>query len=166
MADNGVTVYNHDVAGIQRRINRFIIEMIKSVSNSNSLMNEFDQVRLQTYLDAIRGYVSWVTSQPALDLPETSPRAYILDPNPAWELTENESVVDVVRMLELSRDEVINSQSARMSAGLNKFDTARLLAVVDKIDAFLKNYIKLITPLDLPESSPMRVMSGPGKVGV
>lgn len=158
--------YNHDVAGLHRRINRFIIEMIKSVSNSTSMMNEYDQKRLISYLSAIRAFVGWVVAQPQLDLPETSPRLFTLDPNPAWDLMENESVVDVIRMLEIARDEITHSQSSRASSGINKFDEARVLAVVAKIEEFLKNYIQTITPLDLPESSPMRPMTGPGRVGV
>jgi hypothetical protein len=167
MATNDkVVVYNHDIAGIQRRVNRFIIEMVKSVSNAGSLMNSYDQSRLSSYLGAVRAYVGWVVSQPQLDLPETSPRQYILDPNPTWELLENESIVDVVRMMELIRDEVVNSQSARNASGLTKFDETRLLAVVTKVENFLTNYISIITPLDLPESSPMRTASTSGQTGV
>ena len=101
-----------------------------------------------------------------LDLPETSPRQYVLDENPSYDLVENESVVDVVRMLELVRDEVVNSQSARQSSGLIGFDEKRLLAVVNKVEAFLNTYIAEITPLDLPESSPMRIAATSGKSGV
>ena len=166
MAGEKEQVYNHDVAGLHRRINRFIIEMIKSVSTNGSLMNEFDQSRLSSYLGAIQAYVAWVTSQPALDLPETSPRVYSLDANPTYDLVENESIVDIVRMLELTRDEVVNSQSARNAAGLTKFDEQRLLAVVTKVENFLSSYVSIITPLDLPESSPMRVATTSGKTGI
>lgn len=161
-----ILTYNHDVAGLQRRINRFIFEMIKSVSNSGSLMNDFDQNRLASYLAAIKGYVSFIVSQPQLDLPETSPRIIKLDPNPVWDLLENEAIIDVIRLLEIARDEVVNSQSSRNSSGLNKFDEARILSVVTKIEIFLNDYIKVVTPLDLPESSPMRVVTGPGLGGV
>ena len=166
MAAAQENVYNHDVAGIHRRINRFIIEMVKSVSTNGSLMNEFDQKRLASYLTAVKAYVGWVVSQPALDLPETSPRVYLLDANPNYDLVENESIVDVVRMLELVRDEVVNSQSARNAAGLTKFDEQRLLAVVTKVENFLASYVAIITPLDLPESSPMRSASTAGKTGI
>lgn len=166
MADTQIKINNHDISGLHRRFDRFIYEMVKSVSNSTSMMNEFDQNRLVSYLNAIRGYVAWIVSQPQLDLPETSPRFYTLDPSPTWDLVENEAIVDVIRMLEIARDEVINSQSARMSAGLNKFDESRLIAVISKVEAFIQNYIKVITPLDLPESSPMRVAATAGKVGV
>lgn len=161
-----VFTYNHDVAGLQRRINRFIFEMIKSVSNAGSLMNDFDQTRLASYLAAIKSYVAFIVAQPQLDLPETSPRIIKLDANPTWDLLENEAIIDVIRMLEIARDEVVNSQSSRNSSGLNKFDEARILSVVTKIETFLNNYIKVITPLDLPESSPMRAVTGPGLGGV
>lgn len=164
--DAGAIVYNHDVSGIQRRINRFIVEMIKSVSNASSLMNEYDQTRLGSYLAAIRAYVAWVTAQPQLDLPETSPRPIVLDANPTWDMIENESLVDVVRMLEIARDEIVNSQSARNASGLVKYDQARLLAIVEKVENMLTSYISKMEPLDLPESSPMRIASTAGKTGV
>ena len=129
-------------------------------------MNAFDQVRLASYIGAIKAYVAWIVSQPQLDLPETSPRVYALDENPSYELVENEAVVDVVRMLELVRDEVVNSQSARQSSGLIGFDEKRLLAVINKVEAFLNTYIKEVTPLDLPESSPMRSAATGGKTGI
>jgi hypothetical protein len=166
MADTQIIVYNHDVAGIQRRINRFIVEMVKSVSNAGSLMNEFDQTRLASYLQSIHSFVDYVISQPQLDLPETSPRVIVLDTNPTWDLVENESIIDVARMLEIARDEVINSQSARNSSGLTKFDHVRLIAITQKIENMLSSYISKIEPLDLPESSPMRPASTAGKTGV
>ena len=164
MADG--IVYNHDVAGIHRRINRFIEELLKSASSNISMTNAHDQTRLQTYLDAIRTYRDWVVAQPLLDLPETNQRAITLDTDPPEQIVENESVVDVVRMLQLARDEIINSQSARHASGLIAFDEARLTALVDKIHNFLADYIAVATPLDLPESSPMRGISGPGRTGV
>lgn len=159
-------VYNPDVAGLHRRINRFIVEMSKSASNQMSLMSEFDQNRLASYLNAIRAYVGWVVSQPHLDLPESSPKEYPLDAEPVWNLVENEAIVDILRMLELAKEEMIFGQSARMSSGLISFDVTRLTAIVNKIEKFLFDYVKIITPLDLPESSPSRVISGPGNSGV
>lgn len=163
---NPTFVYNHDVAGLHRRINRFVVEMAKSVSNSVSQFTQYDQDRLLSYLNAIRAYVNWVVSQPLLDLPETSPREYTLDSNPTWEVVENEAVVDVLRMLELVRDEIVHGQSARLSSSLIKYDVDRLNAIVDKIEAFINAYVATITPLDLPESSPMRSVATSGRTGV
>lgn len=166
MADATQVVYNHDIVGIQTRLNRFITEMYNSVSNGTSQTNTFDQVRLSSYLDAIDGYHAWVLGQPHLDLPETSPRAYALEANPVIADIENEDLADVIRMLQISRDEIVNSQSARDAAGLNKFDSARLSSIVAKVRAFLTSYMTKVSPLDLPESSPQDPLSGPGKLGV
>lgn len=166
MAENTQTTYNHDVAGLHRRINRFMIEAQKSGSSSTSQMSEWDVERILTYLGAIETYASWVVSQPHLDLPETSPREIPLDANPVLAIVENESISDIVRMMEIARDEITKSQSSRQSNGLIKFDENRLLGVVGKIRAFITDYVQQVTPLDLPESSPMREVSGLGRNGV
>lgn len=165
MATTGV-VLNHDVVGLHSRINRFLEELIKSVSSSTSQVNVFDQERLKSYLGAILIYHDWVVGQPALDLPETHPREYALEASPVVPDVENENINDLVRLLVLAREELVNSQSARDPANLNKFDSARLLAVVAKAQAFLTEYIQKATPLDLPESSPQAVVSGSGRTGV
>ena len=158
-------VYNHDVAGLYRRINRFISELMHSVSGGTSNVRTADKERLSSYLSAIRAYHDWVIGQPELDLPETHPRQIELEIAPDPSKVENESVRDLITMLEIARDETVNGQSARDAAGMNKFDSARLIAVIEKCEAFLKDYIDTTTPLDLPESSPMREITAPGKKG-
>ena len=101
-------------------------------------------------------------AQPQLDLPETAPRSYQLDADPTVPLIENEAIRDTIVMLEVARDELINSQSARMPVGLLSFDSRRVSAVVDKVEAFLNSYIREVQPLDLPESSPSRPMEPRG----
>ena len=147
-------------------MNRFLVEFIKAVSSETSEMNEFDQGRCASYLNAIDSYHAWVIAQPQLDLPETAPREYELETPPATPAVENESINDIVRMLVVARDELVNSQSARNAAGLNPFDSGRLTAIITKVRAFLTDYIQTVTPLDLPESSPKAASSGPGRLGV
>lgn len=159
-------INNHDVVGLYNRMNRFLTEMNKSTSSQTSEVNEFDFVRANTFLNAIDNYHLWVINQPHLDLPETSPRTYELEAAVAFEQVENENINDIVRMFTLSRDEIINSQSARLPAGLNKFDSARLTAIIEKIRLFLSEYVDVSTPLDLPESAPKRASSGPGRTGI
>lgn len=163
---DNLAVNNMDIVGIYNRINDFMYEMQKSVSSQTSEVNEFDQSRLTTYLDAIDTYHAWVIDQPKLDLPETSPRTYPLREAPEYPIVENENVNDIIRMMTISRDEIVNSQSARNAAGLNQFDSARLTAIVAKIRAFLANYVQVATPLDVPESSPGMETSGAGKTGI
>ena len=159
-------VYNHDVSGLHRRINRFIVELLRSVSSGVSQVNSFDQERLQSYLDAITAYHGWVVDQPQLDLPETHPRQINLNANPTVDTIENESLQDVVTLLTIARDELVSSQSSRQGSGLVPFDSARLTAIVDKVQHFLVDYIGTTTPLDLPESSPDASITPPGSTGV
>lgn len=158
---------NHDVAGLYRRMNRFIVEMCKCASSGlPDMLNEFDKARLLSYLGAIRSYVNWITAQPQLDLPETSPMEADLDEDPEIPEIENESAKDIVRMLCVGRDEVVYSQSSRHSSGLVEFDKVRLLAVIDKVDNFVSEYLETATPIDLPESSPDTPITGPGRTGI
>lgn len=159
-------VKNHDVLGLYNRMNRFLVEFFKAVSSETSEMNEFDQARCATYLDAIDNYHAWVIAQPQLDLPETAPREYELETPPNVPIVENESINDICRLLVVGRDELINSQSARTAAGLNQFDSGRLTAIIAKTRAFLTDYVQATTPLDLPESSPKAPSSGAGLTGI
>jgi len=160
-------VLNHDMVGLYNRLNRFCVEMHKSVSSSQAdEFIEFDVTRLRTYLFAIKEYQKWMVAQPQLDLPETAPRKYTLDDPPVLDVVENESCNDVLRMLVICRDELTNSQSGRRPAGLNTFDDARLTAICLKVENFIDMYIEKATPIDLPESAPQRGISGPGRGGI
>ena len=158
-------VNNHDVVGLYNRLNRFLVELFKCASSSVSEVNTFDQTRLETYLTAVDTYHAWVVAQPHLDLPETSPKEYELEAPPTVADVENENINDIIRLVILCRDELINSQSARQPGNLNVFDSTRLTTYVAKVRNFLNDYIRAVTPLDLPESSPKEAQSGPGLLG-
>lgn len=158
--------YNHDIVGLWNRINKFIIEAMKAQSSNLSQVNGFDINRLKSYLSAIRFYHDHVQSAPDLDLPETTPRLYALREAPVVPEMENESLADICRLLELLRDELVNSQSSRQGAKLVSFDSIRLLQVVEKCEKFMSDYVEQATPLDLPESSPRAAMTGDGRKGI
>ena len=160
------TVYNYEIKGLHSRINRFIMEVWKSVSSGTSQTNAADKVRLASYFDAIDFYRKWMIAQPEIDAPETHPRDFELEENPEVTDVENESSNDVIHMLQTTRDELVNSQSARLGAGLNKFDAGRLESMVTKMRNFLANYMIPLTPIDLPESSPKEESSGAGLKGI
>lgn len=163
---NGLKTFNHDIVGIVRRQDRFAFEVHRAASAGSSQMNPFDQGRLQSYLDALKGYVAWVIDQPQLDLPESHPREYSVDEEQVLGLVESDEANDILRMLSVARAEIVSSQSSRDAAGLKKFDQDRYLSVIGKMETFLKTYVAQVTPLDLPESSPLHQMSGAGRTGV
>lgn len=157
------TVNNHDVLGLHRRINRFIFELNKSASSGVSRFSDHDKARLRSYLTAMTAYKNWVAAQPDLDLPETHPQEYQLAPVTEVGAVENENCADAMNLLAKCRDELNNSQSARLSSGLMEADKVRFEAIVEKISKFLDDYVDAATPLDLPESSPRDEATGHGR---
>ena len=162
MADVERTVANHDIVGIDARINRFMVEIAKAGSADLSEVSTFDHVRANTYLAALVTYLDYVQAMPELDLPETTPRKYVLDLAAAVPDVENESVNDLLRLFSLMRDELAVSQSARRASRLIDFDEGRIRALILKAQNFLSTYVAVATPLDLPESSPKEPQTGHG----
>lgn len=160
-------VFNHDVLWLYDMLRRFHQEMARSQSAPVSGMIVADQTRLESYLSTLRQALAWIQDSPLLDLPETHPRPYKLEAFPEEVNVENESLNVIMRLFRASAVELVNSQSARYSSRLQKFDFDRFTAVVDKIDAFLNNFVRAnAVPLDMPESSPEEVIGGDGKMGI
>jgi hypothetical protein len=160
------TVYNQDVRGLASRINRFITEMALCASANLAHVTEDDSNRLERYIKAIRTYQAWIVAQPPLDLPKGAPTMHELDPMLDVPNIENEALRDVIVLFKAAHTELINSASARMPVGLLPDDADRNTRIVDKIEKLLVDYIRVVQPLDLPESSPQRAMSPSGKLGV
>lgn len=158
--------YNHDVAGFVRRLRRFKYEWAKAASGQASYVSDADANRLRSYLRGLREYKKWCQDQPVLDLPESSPREINLGDPEALALPDNEAIVDVMNLWDLMEFELVNSQSSRMPSRLIVHDEKRIDALLDKIERFLEDYISNVLPLDLPESSPLRGVTGPGHTGV
>ena len=158
-------VYNGDVFGIYLRLNRFLEELYKAASSSVPYMSGADQTRLATYLNSVDKYVEWVQAQPELDLPETAPKAYELPAKFAWTRVESDDLDDLLRQFDDAITELTNSQSARQPCRLISYDQARITSYIEKMRRFLLDYIQIVQPLDLPESSPREPLSGAGKLG-
>jgi hypothetical protein len=159
------STYNTDVHSIVRRYNRFLVETLKSQSSGISYTLPFDMVRLQSYLASMNAYLDFIVSQPLLDCPETGPTEMPLPENPVLPVLENESASDIIQLFEIARDEISNSQSARMPTNLIRFDYDRQKSYLAKITNLIE-YILAQEPLDLPESSPQAAVTGPGNRGI
>lgn len=159
-------VSNHDMVSLVRRMRRFKKELVKSVSSGINEFNEHDQKRLNSYIIAIKEFKSWMTSQPILDLPETSPMIIeVEDLIPSSDL-ENDDLALLVKLFEIIEAELVNSASARRSTGLVTHDAVRFDSYVVKIEKFLSDFLSQTNPMDLPESSPMVVSTGHGNRGI
>lgn len=159
-------VYNFDIVYLNDKICRYAIEIIKSVSSGLAFTNEFDMARMLKYLDDIDAAISYVVAQPQLDMPETHPMLHPIESFPVLPNMESDEMDHVARLLRAVRTELINSQSARVGAGLLTFDALRATSLVEKARRWLVDYVAKRTPMDLPESSPQQAMTGPGRGGV
>lgn len=159
-------VYNIDVVYIADKISRYVFEVIKSVSANLAATNEFDMARMLRYLEDIDAAVAYILAQPQLDMPESHPVLHPIEPLPEVPDMESDELDHVVRLLRAGYVEAVNSQSARMPAGLQPFDARRVSALVAKTRQWLVEYVQKRQPMDLPESSPQEPMTGSGRAGV
>jgi len=158
--------YNCDVDALVRRINRAIVEMTKSQSGGVSLSISFDVIRWRTYIQGLVTLLDYITSQPQLDLPETHPLPVALPVKPVIPMMENESAYDMAQLFDTMREEIANSQSSRMPSGLISHDEVRIRSYLARATNFINDYITVIDPLDLPDSSPMAPAPTSGLKGV
>ena len=168
MADSKTLVtvtYNIDVHSIVRRYNRMLVEVMKSQSSGISQTLPFDLTRIKAWVSSHRRYIEFVVGEPLLDCPETGPMELPLPTPPKIDEIENDSAYDILMLIMIARDELANSQSARIPTNLVKFDYDRQVAYLAKITN-LVGHIEDAEPLDLPESSPMMAVSGSGRMGV
>jgi len=157
--------YNHDIKTMCSYLDRVIKELVHSVSSGVSEVNEFDMERVLSYLGKLRSFHAWVVAQPQLDIPETDPDAQEIPEAEAIPALENEAIANIIRLLQVSRKELLNAQSARKPCGMISFDSRRLLAILSKTESFVNDFIKNETPIDLPESSPKAAKVGAGNTG-
>jgi hypothetical protein len=78
---------------------------------------------------------------------------------------ENDNIAYLLNFFRVFKIELVNSQSARRSAGFIEHDSMRFDTYVAKIEEYIK-YIGETSPLDLPESSPMVASTGNGNLGI
>lgn len=171
MADSNTSlfpagIYNLDCTYLADKIARYAGEVQMSVSSNVAFVNEFDMSRLQQYLTDIDRAVSYINDQPQLDLPESHPMVHAIQPFPVMRDMESDEWDHVVRLLRAGYIELVNSQSARLGAGLMPFDSRRITALVAKCRQWLNDYVAERSPMDLPETSPQQSMSPAGKTGV
>lgn len=152
-------IYNDDVLGFVSRVNRIIVETVKSLSANVTSYSAADLGRLRTYIADLGLYLDWVVSQPQMDFPETHPRAVPMPTPPELPDVENPMAEDVMRLLVRLRDEMAAAQSARLPSGLIEFDDVRARAALTRLLAFVDDFIAQVSPVDLPESSPEAPMS-------
>lgn len=158
-----MVVQNMDVAGLVRRIRRYKYEVNKCVSAGLMHTTQGDYTRFISYLNALKTYFDWMVSQPQQDLPEWHPTNIDLGEGEKLAHPENEALADLITQLTALEEEMGFCQSARMHTAMMAHDEKRFRDIVQKIENFINDYIMLVQPLDMPESTPSQALTGVGK---
>lgn len=159
-------VNNTDIAGLVRRIRRIKYEVNKCQSASLMYTTDADLNRFQSYIDGMVSYFNWMTSQPMQDLPESHPKDIDLGDGEVLPMPENEGLVDMLSQLDNLEAEMGYCQSARMHSSMMSHDENRFRDIVQKVQDFMSEYLSVVQPLDMPESTPLREMTGAGRKSV
>ena len=157
-------VRNRNVAGLVRRYDDFIKEIVESDSANQQSTSAADLERWNSYLSAIDRYVAYVVSEPEVDVPESASLDIQVKDSPVIPDMENNSVYDLAWMMYDARHEVVNNQS-RTAYNFTKADTKRVTDITEKCRRFLLDYVEQTQPLDMPESIPEFALTGPGRTG-
>lgn len=129
--------YNTDIVTLTNKLNRYIAEAYMSESASVHTTNPFDLERFVSYNAQIVEAHAWIMSTPQVDNPSVYPRYY---PIGVWDdvpKIESDNIRTMIRGLETTRDELIMSQSSRVSSGMLVKDSERFIANMKRNDALL-----------------------------
>lgn len=158
---------NHDIAGLVRRLDRALVEVTKSQSTAISGTLPFDSVRLKSYIASAKSYRTWMSSEPFIDAPATTP-LYIEVPCFGQVLTmDNDSAWDIAQLLDTAILELQSADSGRISNGFPvKEDGTRLDNTLKRIENLITTFMEKVEPMDYPESSPRFASTGQGNTGL
>lgn len=157
--------YNEDVKFLDSRARKFRQEAYHCQSNGLAMMLEDDKIRQRSYVQSMRDGILHVQSLPIQDLPESHPEVMELPELPALASVENDICNKLIQHWENFIIELRRSASSRLANALMVHDENRLIKILDRIDSTL-NYADTDLPLDLPDSSPSKSVSPPGRGGV
>lgn len=167
MADKRVfEVNNMDIQAVVRYCKRFQYDTVKAVSANLQMVTEADKVRQLQYLDVIESKLDTIMAQPQLDLPEWTPEILDLGTLNELPVPENEALVTQAKYYDIMIVELCDSQSARMGTGLIAPDIERVRKILARMRMHVNAFIMVTQPIDVPESSPMRLSTGAGRTGI
>jgi hypothetical protein len=158
---------NHDVAGLVRRLDRALVEVTKSQSTNISGTLPFDITRLQAIIASARSYRAWMSAEPFLDSPATTPLFIEVPCFGVVVAMDNDSAWDVAQLLDTAILELQSADSGRISNGFPVAkDGERFDAFIMRIEKLLQNFMMKVEPMDYPESSPRASSTGQGNTGL
>jgi len=145
---------NRNVAVFHRKTLRYLEEVKKSQSAGVTPLKSADRDRILSYTENLRAYLNYVIKQPETDEPESHPFMLEAPPKPEVADMDNLDLYEAQLLLIVILTENMNSQSSRMGSGYFSFDYNRIMAMLQKLDNLIIDFIDRQKILDMPETSP------------
>jgi hypothetical protein len=159
-------ISNADMEMLAFKWERIAEESLGAQSTETSAVHPADVGRMQNYFDDVERWMGFAHGAPILDMPETSKRTWLVQPEVTLRRIENDTLFTVARYALQYRDEALNSQSARNGAGMRDDDFKRHSDYISKMRALFNDYVAKQVPNDQPASSPTFATVDSAKHGV
>lgn len=157
--------FNRNCASLHNRLLVMDYEVAHMNSANVTAWEPEDVARLDSYIVEAKAYMGFVQSEPKTDEPEHSPQRITMKDFPELDVRENPTLNDVRRLLRTIAAENMNGQSSRRSSQWLGFDYDRIIALFNKLQGFLVDFIAKQQPLDRPKSTPAELMAPEGRRG-
>lgn len=148
--------YNMNIVSICNLLTKDILEIMRNQSSVVSGFLDADVQRLNTYIAELTAYKNYASSLPVLDTPVTHQLAatYAVYPLPETQLVDNNQVNELINTMVAFRNEMLHSQSSRLSNSLIPQDWVRFDTFIARMETMISSYITPTTFTDNPETSP------------
>lgn len=139
-------IQNHDMASFVFKLQYFEAAIFRLHSCSLKIVAEVDQARIVSYITSLRKYLSWIASQPLVDILSINPRFHLKIENPPNVI--NAHIGCVFSLLHIAKEQALVCESSKMLCGISSFDFNRLDCLLKKAELYMTTHVALDSGVD------------------
>lgn len=143
---------NLSIQAIVGRMMKIIFEVERCISAEKKSFNEFDIIRLKSYINELKACKAAQVSI-SLDCPHYDKTLVEVQDFPVVGLSkENNSANELMSLLRVLHAELVKSESKDKVFGLESFDAVRFDALISRIEGHI-DFMEKEEPKDYPEAA-------------
>ena len=138
-------------------------ECLENQSTDQSWVNPADVERVLACCDELEDHIEWADKRPVRDLPHSKNRVFMIEFVGLEAKTNVQNLYwrDSGRLVDYAINEFSEGETIRQRNGINKFDKARLYALLEDVRKLMARALNN-TPMDKPASYPSEEDGSPG----
>ena len=141
---------NLDIIDLCNRLDTYLLESAQSASATRHETSDHDSKRMEAMIARFKSRFELYNGEPELDLPKYHPKALPVPTPPTINNVENADIQQFLKLLIALRIELAFSDSAERSTSFKSADKARVDAVIEKLEKFVK-VVDGEDEIDLPD---------------